>query len=194
MVLSIKVPISLLIIGIILTLFLNTNYLLKGINAKNSKVINFDFLFNNTVDLGKPFLDEYDNTTGLKPMGIRTADVGSEDFEVTFSGFGIIKHANNTIRYSSSGSGTYITNPDRTVSQKGIIQLTAEAGNDTARAEYESIGNQAGEEKVLDNGVMFFNSSSSNGKLSFLNDTIAVYKDMITNGGFSITTIAWHWE
>jgi hypothetical protein len=25
-------------------------------------------------------------------MSIRTADVGSEDFEVTFSGFGIIKH------------------------------------------------------------------------------------------------------
>jgi hypothetical protein len=32
-------------------------------------------------------------------------------------------------------------------------------------AKYESIGHQAGEESVIDNGVMFFNSSSSHGKL-----------------------------
>ena len=66
-------------------------------------------------------------------------------------------------------------------------------GNDTAKAMYESIGYQADEETVLDNGVIFFNSSSPNGELSFLNNTVAVYKDMIV-GGLNITTIAWQWK
>ena len=70
---------------------------------------------------------------------------------------------------------------------------TYQEGNDTAKAEYESIGYQAGEDIVLDNGVIFFNSSSTDGELSFLNNTMAVYKDMIERGQ-NITTIAWQWE
>lgn len=192
---SFKVPIVLLIITCLVpTSVLNTSNIVKGINAMDSKEINFDSPFNNTFDLGIPLLVEYDNTTTLKPIGIRTTNVASEDFEVTFSGFGIINYANNTIRYNSNGSGVYITNPDGTVKQKGIIMLRAGEENDTAKAEYESIGHQAGEERVIDSGVMFFSSSSSKGKLLFLNDTMAVYKDLLANGGFSITTIAWQWK
>ena len=73
------------------------------------------------------------------------------------------------------------------------MELRAVEGNDTAKAEYESIGYQAGEEIVLDNGIIFFNSSNSDGELSFLNNTMAVYKDMI-EGGQNITTIAWQWK
>ncbi len=189
---SFNVSIVLLIIS---TIFLNANYIIKGIKAENSvEDINFDSPFNNTFDLGVPFLVEYDNTTGLKPIGVRTTNIASEDFELTFSGFGVINHPNGTIRYNSNGSGIYITNPDGTVYQKGIIELRIGEGNDTAKAEYESIGDQAGEERVLDNGIMFFNSSSPNGELSFLNNTVAVYKDMIGVGGFNITTIAWKWK
>ncbi|HET6717241.1 MAG TPA: hypothetical protein VFG90_08925 [Nitrososphaeraceae archaeon] len=65
----------------------------------------------------------------------------------------------------------------------------------TAKAEYEyeSIGYQAGEDIVLDNGVIFFNPSSPDGELSFLNNTMVVYKDMIERGQ-NITTIAWQWK
>ena len=191
-----KVPILLLIISLISIIFLNTNYIIKDIKAENTiEDINFDSPFNNTFDLGTPFLVEYDNTTGLKPIGIRTTNITTEDFEVEFSGFGVINYANDTIRYNSNASGIYITNPDGTVYQKGVIKLRTEeeGGIDTANAEYESIGYQAGEERVLDNGIMLFNSSSSNGELSFLNNTVAVYKDMIA-GGFNITTIAWQWK
>jgi hypothetical protein len=188
-----KVPILLLIISLISTIFLNTNYIIKDIKAENTiEDINFDSPFNNTFDLGTPFLVEYDNTTGLKPIGIRTTNITSEDFEVKFSGFGVINYANDTIRYNSNGSGIYITNPDGTVYQKGIIELRTEEGNDTAKAEYESIGDQTDEENVWDNGIMLFNSSSSNGELSFLNNTVAVYKDMI--GYANVTTIAWQWK
>jgi hypothetical protein len=192
-----RYPILLLILIIlspISTISLIENYIIRAVNAENSiGDINFDSPFNNTFDLGSPFLVEYDNTTGLKPTGIRTANIASEDFEVTFSGFGVINHANDTIRYHSNGSGIYITNPDGTVYQKGIIELRTK-GNNTAKAEYESIGYQAAEERVLDNGIIFFNSFSSNGELSFLNNTVAVYKDMIGVGGSNITTIAWQWN
>ena len=87
------------------------------------------------------------------------------------SGIGIINHGNNTIKYNSNGSGIYITNPDGTVYQKGFIELKTGGANDRAIARYESKGRLA-EESVLDNGVMFFNSSSPNGKLSFLNNRI----------------------
>jgi hypothetical protein len=46
---------------------------------------------------------------------------------------------------------------------------------------------------VLDNGVIFFNPSSPDGELSFLNNTMVVYKDMIERGQ-NITTIAWQWK
>jgi hypothetical protein len=71
--------------------------------------------------------------------------------------------------------------------------LRSEEGNDTATAEYESISYQANDEIVLDNGIIFFNSSIPNGELSFLNNTMAVYKDKI-EGGLNITTIAWQWK
>ena len=97
---SFKVLIVLLIITCLVpTSVLNTSNIVKGINAMDSKGINFDSPFNNTFDLGIPLLVIYHNTTTLKPIGIRTTNVASEDFEVTFSGFGIINYANNTIRY-----------------------------------------------------------------------------------------------
>ena len=58
---------------------------------------------------------------------------------------------------------------------------------------YKSIGDQASEERLLDNGTIFFNSSSSTGELLFLNNTVEIYKDMI-KGGQNITTIAWQWK
>ena len=70
---SFNVPIVLLIIS---TIFLNANYIIKGIKAENSiEDINFDSPFNNTIDPGVPFLVEDDNTTSLKPTGVRTTKI-----------------------------------------------------------------------------------------------------------------------
>lgn len=188
-----SVAILLLIIGIIVIIFLNTNNIING-SVKNSiEDINFSSSLNDTFNLGTPFLVDYSTTTGLTSIGTRTPDISTEDFEVTFSGFGIINHDNNTIKHTSNSSGIYITNPDGTVYQKGIMKLRSEKGNDTATAEYESIGYQANKEIVLDNGIILFNSSIPKGELSFLNNTMAVYKDKI-EGGLNITTIAWQWK
>jgi hypothetical protein len=187
------VMILLLTLGIIVMILLNTFNIIKGSTENSIGDINFNSSLNNTFNLGAPFLVDYSTTTALTSIGIRTPDTSTEDFEVTFSGFGIINHDNITIKHTSNSSGIYITNPDGTVYQKGIMKLRSEEGNDTATAEYESIGYQANKEIVLDNGIIFFNSSIPNGELSFLNNTMAVYKDKI-EGGLNITTIAWQWK
>jgi len=178
----------------ITTIALSSNYEIKDAKAENTiEDINFDAPLNNTFYLDAPFLVDHSTTTGLKPIGIRTTDIATEDFEVTFSGYGTINYDNKITKHTSNSSGIYVTNPDGTVYQKGIMELRTEGGNDTANAEYESIGYQADEDIVLDNGVIFFNSSNSDGELSFLNNTMAVYKDMIKEGQ-NITTFAWQWK
>lgn len=189
-----KIFISLLTLSFITTMVLSSYYQIKTTEAENTvEVINIDFPLNNTFFLDVPFLIDHSTTTGLKPLGIRTTDIATEDFEVTFSGFGTINYDNRIIKHTSNSSGIYVTNHDGTVYQKGIMELKAEEGNDTAKAEYESIGYQAGEDTVLDSGVIFFNSSTPDGELSFLNNTMAIYKDMIQKGQ-NITTIAWAWK
>ena len=189
-----KIFILFLTTGCITTINLCSNYEINGAKEENIiEDINFDVPLNNTFYLDSPFLVDHSTTTELKPIGIRTTDIATEDFEVTFSGFGTINYDNKTINHISNSSGIYVTNPDGTVYQKGIMGLRTEEGNDTAKAQYESIGYQAGEDIVLDNGVIFFNSSSTDGELSFLNNTMAVYKDMIERGQ-NITTIAWQWK
>ena len=184
-----KIFILLLTTGCITTIALSSNYEIKDAKAENTiEDINFDAPLNNTFYLDAPFLVDHSTT-----IGIRTTDTATEDFEVTFSGYGTINYDNKITKHTSNSSGIYVTNPDGTVYQKGIMELRTEGGNDTANAEYESIGYQADEDIVLDNGVIFFNSSNSDGELSFLNNTMAVYKDMIKEGQ-NITTIAWQWK
>ena len=84
--------ILLLTIGIIFAIFLNTNNIIKGSAENSIEDINFDSPFNNTFDLGASFLVDYSTTTSLTPIGARTPDISTEDFEVTFSGFGVINH------------------------------------------------------------------------------------------------------
>jgi hypothetical protein len=155
-----RIVILLLTIGSVIIMALSSNNDIKGTKAENTiEDINFDSPLNNTFYLDAPFLVDQSTTTGLKPIGIRTTDIATEDFEVTFSGFGVINYDNKTIKHTSNSSGIYVTNPDGTVYQKGIMELRAEEGNDIAKAEYHSIGYQADEDIVLDSGVIFFNSS-----------------------------------
>jgi hypothetical protein len=184
--------ILLLTIGLVFAISLNTNNIIKGSTEDSIEDTNFDSHFNKTFDLGAPLLVDHSTITGIEPMGARTPDISTEDL-VTFSGFAVINYDNKTIKHTSNSSGIYITNPDGTVCQKGTIELRTDEGNDTAKAEYESIGYQSGEEIVSDNGAIFFNSSLPDGELSFLNNTVAVYKDII-EGGLNITTIARQWK
>lgn len=148
--------------------------------------INFSSPFNNSFSLGTPFLVEYDNTTSLKTI----KNASPMSFDLTFEGYGTV----NGIRYKDNGTGIFLTNPnDESVYQKGVIQLRTD--NDTIETTYESISRKHDNGIVLDNGILIFNTSSTQGgELSFLNNTVAAYKDMIDLKRGNLTTIAWEWK
>lgn len=156
--------------------------------------VNFSSPQNNIFSLGRPFLVQYDNTTSVKPIGSATLD----NFDVTFDGTGMI---NGTIKYNDNGTGIFITNPDDgTVYQKGVIELRTENGNDSIKTTYESLGVPIRQQNpdrhfLIDSGIMFFNVSSNiGGELSFLNNKVGVYKDMLDRDKLNLTTIAWKWN
>ena len=155
-------------------------------NVNSAEEINFSSPFSNSFSLGTPFLVEYDNTTSLKPI----KNTGPMSFDLTFEGYGIV----NGIRYKDNGTGIFLTNPvDGSVYQKGVIELKTDS--DTIETTYESISRKHDNGIVLDNGIMIFNTSSSKGgELSFLNNTVAAYKDMIDLRRGNLTTIAWEWK
>jgi hypothetical protein len=74
-----------------------------------------------------------------------------------------------------------------------VIELRTD--NDTIQTTYESVSRKSDNGIVLDNGIMIFNASSSKGgELSFLNSTVAAYKDILDLGSGNLTTIAWEWK
>jgi hypothetical protein len=154
-----------------------------GVNSIEE--INFSSPLNNSYSLGTPFLVEYDNTTSLKPI----KNASPMSFDLTFEGYGTV----NGIKYKDNGTGIFLTNPaDGSVYQKGIIELRT--NSDAIETTYESISRKHNNGIVLDNGIMIFNASSTGGELSFLNNTVAAYKDMIDLRRGNLTTIAWEWE
>ena len=155
-------------------------------NVNSMEEINFSSPFSNSFSLGTPFLVEYDNTTSLKVK----ENAGPQSFDLTFEGYGTV----NGIRYKDNGTGIFLTNPgDGSVYQKGVIELKTDS--DAIETTYESISRKHDNGIVLDNGVMIFNASSSKGgELSFLNNTVAAYKDIIDLRRGNLTTIAWEWK
>ena len=155
-------------------------------NVNSMEEINFSSPFSNSFSLGTPFLVEYDNTTSLKAK----KNAGPQSFDLTFEGYGTV----NGLRYKDNGTGIFLTNPvDGSVYQKGVIELKTDS--DAIETTYESISRKHDNGIVLDNGIMIFNASSSKGgELSFLNNTVAAYKDIIDLRRGNLTTIAWEWK
>ena len=156
------------------------------LSVNSMEEINFSSPFSNSFSLGSPFLVEYDNTTSLKAI----KNAGPKSFDLTFEGYGTV----NGLRYKDNGTGIYLTNPvDGSVYQKGVIELKTDS--DAIETTYESISRKSDSDIVLDNGIMIFNASSSKGgELSFLNNTVAAYKDIIDLRRGNLTTIAWEWK
>jgi hypothetical protein len=191
-----EISIRFIILLVALVLHHSENSIGQGQVDQKTTITDVDFGFphNNTINLGTPFLVQYDNTTSVKAMGKATLD----NFIVTFAGHGII---NGSIKYNDNGTGVFITNPeDGTVYQQGTIELRTENGNDSIKTTYESLGipirqQNSDRHLLLDSGAMFFNASSTiGGELSFLNNKVGVYKDMLDRDRLNLTTIAWKWN
>jgi hypothetical protein len=146
--------------------------------------IDFSSPLDNSYNLGKPFLVQYDNTTSLE-----SSDDKPYDLKITFAGFGTI----NGTKYTDKGVANMDIRSNGIIYQTGTVNMTTES-EEKATMTFESIGQRNITTGILlDNGVLFFNTNST-GELAFLNNTVAVYKDMIDERRGNYTTIAWEWK
>ena len=160
-------------------------------NTIRGVVVNFNSPFDNTFNLGNPFLVEYDNTTSLQPP-----PNSNYDFNAVFSGYGIINGTSfNGTRYTDTGVSSYdIRDNGTVVYQNGTIAITTEAG-EKAMMIFESLGQRDPTTTIVfDHGVMFFITNSTTGELASLNNTVYVYKDKIDERRGNLTTILWEWN
>lgn len=146
--------------------------------------IDFSSPLDNAYNLGKPFLVQHDNTTSLEAV-----DDKSYDFKVTFAGLGTI----NGTKYMDKGVANMDIRNNGIVYQTGTVNMTTDS-EEKATMTFESIGQRNITTGILlDNGVMFFDTDSTR-QLAFLNNTVAVYKDMIDERRGNYTIIAWEWK
>ena len=91
--------------------------------------------------------------------------------------------------------GTFSTIPagknETYVEGQGI--MTTKDGEDTATFRGYGIGNSKGQVSVSFRGSVIYKSSSTNGKLSFLNNKIEVFESEVDESGTS-TEKHWEWK
>ena len=183
---AISIPIASVIIASVLSFSSPASSPPVATAVNTIRDIDFNSPFDNTYDLGNPFLVEYDNTTSLQPP-----PNPNYDFNAVFSGYGII----NGTRYTDTGVSSYDIRDNGTlVYQNGTIAITTEAG-EKGMLIFESLGQRNPTTTIVfDNGVMFFSTNSTTGELASLNNTVYVYKDKIDERRGNLTTILWEWN
>src|SRR5215218_2696713 len=171
---------------VLYTIALSTQMQTVATAANTIRDVDFNSPFDNTLNLGNPFLVEYDNTTSLQPP-----PNPNYDFNAVFSGYGII----NGTRYTDTGVSSYdIRDNGTVVYQNGTIAITTEAG-EKAMMIFESLGQRDPITTIVfDHGAMFFSTNSTTGELASLNNTVYVYKDKIDERRGNLTTILWEWN
>ena len=138
-----------------------------------------------TISLGSPFYTEKDKTTSSNLITIN----GIHAARVTFSGNG----TTNGVSFMDKGIALISSGPNGDVHIQGIAAITGqngEKGNFTFR---EVAHVSASDGKTRAAGVAFFSTINPTGKLAFLTDLIAIYKDVIDKSGNGLVT-AWEWR
>jgi hypothetical protein len=141
---------------------------------------------NITLNLGNPFLIQNDTETGANVIRVE----GSRIIEGTFAGSGEV----NGIAYTDNGTVKVVVNSlDGTVHANGIFDIIAKAQaegeEEKVTVTFEGIGQRVSE-RVVTNGVYFF-STNSTGKLAFLDNTVAVFKNIQEGRESPLITMAW---
>jgi hypothetical protein len=140
---------------------------------------------NVSLNLGNPFLIQNDTESGANVIRVE----GSRIIEGTFAGSGEV----NGIGYTDNGTVKVVVNSlDGTVHANGIFDIIAKGqaeGEEKVTVTFEGIG-QRTSERVVTNGVYFF-STNSTGKLAFLDDTVAVFKNIQEGRETPLITMAW---
>jgi len=130
---------------------------------------------NGIINLNQPLYNEHFKLTSQKNIVIN----GTKMTEATFSGNG----TTNGIRITSNGHGFIVPRPDGVVYITGKADfVTAAPSSGKATYTFQAIGNY---------GIALFNPNAT-GSLSYLSNTVAVYKVDINSNGTNTFTM-WKW-
>lgn len=162
-----NILVSVLVPISILILFLYT----ENANSLNEKIV-----------LDEPFYVESYKDTGEKP------EPQNQSYTYTFTAKGII---NGTLNVNTEVNAT------KTWINNDIVHLNGNAKfvtdkNDIAPYNFEAITNYNADGTLEDRGVAIFNDSAT-GELSFLKNTVAIYKESGDNSG-NRTFLMWQWK
>ncbi len=137
---------------------------------------------NNTIILAeKPFLVEHGKTVAANP-------INQTHIQISLTGNGTIMLPNSTETVKTKDTGNAIARltPTGNIAH-GQIHISTEDGNEKGIVFFTEIGQN---EKGI--GVAYF-STNSTGKLSFLDNMVAVIQDELQPNGDTIIT-AWEWR
>ncbi len=137
-----------------------------------------------TVDLGSPFFIRIYSHDPEPPQS-----ESDPNLYVNHTNEGII---NGNLSVIHVGNATETIRHNNTVHLQGNYSLTTDNGMDTASYNFQGIGNYGPNDSYESRGVAIFDEVST-GKLSFLADSVAIYKvkiDANDNGAF----LMWHWK
>ena len=135
--------------------------------------------------LPNPLYIEVDKTTSQKAVIINGT---THAIEVTFSGHGTARGLN----YTDSGKGLIIPRGNNgVINTKGQVDImsSSNSGKEEASATFEEIGHSDANGIVKATGAAFFDANAT-GKLAFLGNIVAVYKDIIYKDGTD-KVVAW---
>lgn len=135
------------------------------------------------VELGSPFYVEHYQDVVEKPQSSDKSSSGN------FTGEGIL---NGNLSISAIGNTTETLRNNDTVYMQGNAKYTTDNMMDMATYNFQAIGNYGPDRTFESRGVAIFDDVAT-GKLSFLNNSVAIYKDRVDTNGNG-TFLMWHWK
>jgi len=138
---------------------------------------------NTAFSLQGPLYTEYDKPTIQKAVVVN----GTHASSLSFSGHGTA----NGVNFTDSGKALIISRGSSIIVGKGQAAMMTSSGDKTSLT-FEEIGHLDANGTITASGASFFDANAT-GKLAFLGNTVAIYKDQIYKDGTD-KLIAWEWK
>ena len=164
---------------------LSLPFALTIVNIHKSMAVGAPSTTNTAIVLQSPIYIEVDNPTNQKTVVVNGTTHATE---LSFSGHGTTRGVN----YTDSGKGLLVPRDNSgVINAKGQVTMMTDTG-EKASAAFQETGHSDANGIITATGAAFFDANAI-GKLSFLGNTVAVYKDTIYKNGTD-EVIAWEWK
>jgi hypothetical protein len=162
-------------LSVIATVLSSTNLIYAGTDPSGN-------ILSKDVQLGAPFYEEHYTAE----LGMPAAS--NESFTGTFTGEGML---NGNLSVSAEGNLTGTFSDNDTVFYQGDAKFVTE-NEDAAVYSFDAFTNYDPDGTSEGNGIAIFDEVAT-GELSFLSNTLAVYKNHVDSNGNG-TFLMWQWK